>query len=443
MLLVLSLLLHQSIVVLSSISLLNMVAHPGNSTVQWLESLHKNHSVNFLVRSYHKKINEYQEFIQPSMLKFHPNIPKENFIVILDKDSFEDKLVGERISGDWPYPRVEYREVENKIKAHEMQGGSYFYADTYVTDPETFIAMIDTDALFSSPVTKESMFDDKGKPYIISYIGNPQNPSWTKMPVTAAAILKERVWLRGMANFPVVVKAKHLTAMRLHIETKHKGTDFSVIWQTVRGPDGYLSAWCVIVNYLWFYHRTEYNFRFEKRDGITGPLTVTYDDENKAHMYKASLHDKEVQSWYTRGTSLPKPRIMVHAGYFPGLGHLKDGKGASPVVVQALIDLYDRGWCLSGGILSDPSHRFITELQNSTIIIWSQYCKKYSLKSINQGQWENIEYKFSQSNWKWDNRCLSELKKYYLQKWSYLRRTDGSSFAISDILNAQKQLGLI
>jgi hypothetical protein len=247
--------------------------------------------------------------------------------------------------------------------------------------------------------------------------------------------LKQKAWLRGMANFPIVVKAKHLRLLREHISKIHDGMDFMDIWTTIRGDGGYLSAFCIIADYLFEYHRNEYNFHIERRNGaVDGEYAPIYQPEWNS-TYIISKHENEVKEYYTTNNTVPRPRSMMHAGWYPGLGHIKGthvpprnkhpGGIMQPSVptkhTMLLEQLYTRGYCLAGGILSSP---LIDSVTGNVIMNWKDACLKYSITATaeSQGHWKDVELHFSMSDWSWDERAADEVKKFYKNKWDSLKK---------------------
>jgi hypothetical protein len=175
------------IIILLCLSTIDASNKQSVTEIAWEETLHKNHKLKFITRTFYGREIEYRTFFETSLKKFHPNIPKEHIIIVLDSDSPRDNEFGIKLSSVWPYPLIKTMNVIKSMRPHEMQQGGYLYADTFVDDEETYIAMIDTDSVFISQLTEETIFDKVNKkPHFIAYVGNPQNTAWYKMPIASA-----------------------------------------------------------------------------------------------------------------------------------------------------------------------------------------------------------------------------------------------------------------
>ena len=390
--------------------------------------------VKLFLRAYHKRKNEWQAYLLSSLKMLCKDLPPKTLIFVLDADSVNDQQWGDVLQNEWPYPTVDYQVVKSAIGGgHAMQQGSYLYADKHVNDEETFILMLDTDATLISALSADDVFDDNGRPHCIVQVGNPQNKAWHHYPQISHAILKSKVFVRGMAFFPVVVKAKHLRMLREHVSALHGGRDFDDIWRHERGSDTYeLGAFDIITNYLFFHHFDEYAFHVQRRDGASDPSTP--DPKVCQSCAAATITRSEGDKFLSDMTlTRPRPRCAVHAGYDPRLGHIAEKDVLSEEKKKLLRELLERGWCLSGGILQRSDH----DPTN-----WSAICPKYSLRQDKRSPWDGVEYSFERSDWRWDPRTVDALVEYYRRKWTFMSVTGEVPIAQHELDRAMRVMGL-
>lgn len=104
------------------------------------------------------------------------------------------------------------------VVGYILQAWLMMWADKYATPTAEYIMFMDTDAMFSLPVTCNSLFDSHGR---IQY------PHWgmgTAMHFKGPceAFLGKECWKNFMAYFPFVMPRASFRQMREHI-TKHRG----------------------------------------------------------------------------------------------------------------------------------------------------------------------------------------------------------------------------
>lgn len=136
------------------------------------------------------------------------------------------------------------------------------WADLYVN--ASYVAFIDTDAVFTTVVTYQSMFID-GKPVVRGVTGEDDMKMWRLVPNMTQFVIGKPQPMRCMSYFPVVIRTKHLRQLRQYVEETHQRPFDSVI-QIV---DGHLDGWChfaIICSYIWYFHYEEYSFFVHKID---------------------------------------------------------------------------------------------------------------------------------------------------------------------------------
>ena len=219
------------------------------------------------LRSYRGSAVPYSRYLLPSLWIFLRGLAPHQTVVVLDDDA-ADRAYGANLSQAWPWPTVAHRQVEHGLEPHVMQQGAYLYADTYLPAGVKYVAMLDTDSLFTTPVERDGLFDSRGRPYIIGQVGRePPGSVWHELFKWTAAFLKQPEAMRAMSYFPLVFKVEHLKELRDHVSRLHGGVSFDKIWLNVSlavTRRGAIAAFNAIVNYLYFHHRNEYNFRLQQ-----------------------------------------------------------------------------------------------------------------------------------------------------------------------------------
>ena len=173
--------------------------------------------VGYFLRSFHGSRVEYVNYLQMSLRSFYPGMHPGQLTVVLDKGT-QDATYASFLAEQWPFPSVQFHTYDAELPVEAAKQGEYFFADKYMRNDTSFVAMVDSDTLFISSVVERSLFDESGRPYIIAQVGNPQDgqkyPFWVDIPKVTAAILGRPCFLRGMSYFPVTVKPQHLRAPR-------------------------------------------------------------------------------------------------------------------------------------------------------------------------------------------------------------------------------------
>ena len=198
---------------------------------------------------------------------------------------------------------------------------SHFHADIY-TDAE-YVALVDTDTLFVTPVTPGDLLDTRGRPIMIVQIGRPGTEFWRATAIKVEAFLKRPYLARGMANWPVVLRTEHLAALRSYVMHAHN-TSFENVFEAycagmkkchdrVYPGNGHAqgSSWCksdlvycspsdVIVTYLWYFHRDEYDWHFQQYDPLWIPELLPSQMQDYSFLNESNTH--------------PVIRVGVHMG---------------------------------------------------------------------------------------------------------------------------------
>jgi len=265
----------------------------------------------------HVSLGTYENMLRPSMLIFWPWREAGLVVMlgddpdILDRkesrapakdqktDAYQEKRskASEYLTKQAPFPRVlsPLNEDNPDIFAapRARQQYAYFFADLYTSSE--FVGLVDTDTLFITPVTPSSLFDIEGKPHVIGIVGSPcgwpcnSSEYWYVSPNLTQHFLRMPSVFKAMAYFPFIVKAHHLEALRRYVEDVHH-LSFANVFQKLCAQTPRCSAFCVIGNYLWHFHRNEYAWHFQQNDPTWEPTAVEGQTDNWNFLTQSNTH---------------------------------------------------------------------------------------------------------------------------------------------------------
>ncbi|XP_065661821.1 uncharacterized protein LOC136084796 [Hydra vulgaris] len=309
----------------------------------------------------------YQRWFLKSLKLFWPQ-ELYNLTIVLNAELTGDRLLGDQIASMWPFPKVVYIEKPITIAIGDKKNSDRFrmYYDAFFPDLYTeadFIGFVDTDTLFITPVTPQSLFEGN-KPIVIGIAGNVYYASCTEF------MLKVKQLMICMSYFPVTIKVVHLVLMRAHIEKLH-GKNFSEVFgeavlRVGGGTDGCLCQFAVMCNYIYRFHRDEYSFRIQMHP------------------------DNSIKNDFPESEKVPFPRVAIHSR------HIIPYKVVDPMAKDSMILFNERikeGMCRAFGIEWCPNI----------------YCAEFSNSSLHKSL-----YAFEYYDWSWDKRCSEEQEKHYL-----------------------------
>ena len=248
---------------------------------------------------------------------------------------------------------------------HDMMQYDMLVLATTHNAPQTeYVGFIDTDTVFVARVTDKALFTDDGRPYIHGLVGKAcSHPDWEQYPCGTLEALKLPETMRAMNYFPVIIKTEHLRQMIDHIQKLHNAS-----FQTVFGrllQRGRYSQFNIMANYLWVYHRSDYEFRLEQCEPgwaqDAGPCRI------KAQELGALIADPQL--------TLPWPKVAVHWRY---------RTRAQETLEHALAEGFERSYS-SGAYSPDTPH-------------------------------DNL-WDFEYHNWaSWEPRALAQQRTFYIPK---------------------------
>lgn len=170
----------------------------------------------------------------------------------------------------------------------------------------------------------------KMKPVVIGKSGDPhkkynRDPLWQSITATTYDLLGVLEPMKCMSYFPVIVKTKHMKALREFLEQKYN-LPFYEVFQKYILTRRY-SQFNIFCAYLFHFHQDDYTW-------YANDLSPEWDFSNSVYGQLAN------RSAYTSQMRFPKPRIATHARYH-----------APPIVgaqhVNGMVDILQSGICFS------------------------------------------------------------------------------------------------
>ena len=136
---------------------------------------------------------------------------------MLDDNNKLDHAYGRVLSAIWPYPRLCYRKPAKDPRIYQHGERKRMYWDGFYPEACTtaeYVGFIDTDTLWSSLVTPESLFEN-GKAVVLPRIGKH---SWKCWADVTDFMLGYKEVPQCMSYFPVMIKVAHIIELRKFVE---------------------------------------------------------------------------------------------------------------------------------------------------------------------------------------------------------------------------------
>ena len=307
---------------------------------------------------------------------WHHEVSPLNLMMILDDEKEKDHEFGKEKEKVYPYPAVYFEETNSYYESngHNRMQWSMFWADLYSTGE--YVGFTDTDTLFITLIYDDLLFEDD-KPIIWGYFGAARNGFWSDTKINTYNFLKKKQMVRAMNYFPVIVKVKHLAAVRDYIEKAHE-KPFNDVFQSI-ASSGPISQFNIIVTFIWYFHRDEYVWHMEKNTeiGADGPDEITdfpdVTDEMRVPSPKLSVHYKYVYGF----------KMKLEPEFDPTLHNEQSLKTRNSLMLE--------GYCYSYGFNNTP-----------------EMCTKFDVNAVQQSL-----YEFEDHTWAWDERCFASQQKHY------------------------------
>ena len=320
---------------------------------------------------------EYRNNLIRTMNLFFP-YDRAKLLVVLDNEKDEDHLFGDKIKGEWPYPRLCYRDP-SAIDAYRGLGKVRMFWDMMYPDECTnvsYVGYVDTDTFFSTLVTPQLLFDN-GKPIIIAKIGQVPYQCWAE---TTELFLGKKEVMQCMSTFPVMIKTEHMKEMRGFLARSHN-TDFDLVFKnSAAGNVSFcICQFSIMCNYIWYYHRDAYSWRLQM---------VPNGDWTGEHLSSSQVSPDYYRSNVPPEMLVPMPRSSIHLRYTITNGKIYD-KSEPPK--ESIENFIKEGLCYSAGFDVCPEN-----------------CKRWLRNNTHY----NL-FSFETYQWLWDKRCMEQQDQHY------------------------------
>ena len=225
--------------------------------------------VSVMCRLYDGSALEYYNVFHVSYLLFWPfdKWINSDVVIVFDDENEEQHRFGTILANMPPYPKIHYEKDPGgnifcsnwRRSGYARQQYSTFYMDLY-TDSD-YIAIVDSDSFFTSPVMPEDLFIN-GKPRIIGYNGCCVQQFIKGVNET---IGEESPGEFMVANaFPIIFKREHLKSIREHVTMRMKAKTFEEAFHKICSKYvGSYSQFDIMFHYLWHYKHDEYSWHIK------------------------------------------------------------------------------------------------------------------------------------------------------------------------------------
>ena len=307
-------------------------------------------------------VNLYENVLVRSMRYFWPDI--SSMVVVLDQEKPKDHVFGNLQRNTFPFPRICFMEI---ISVPGYSGNDRMQRDMFypeICTSKKYIAFVDTDTVFITRIVPEMLFAD-GKPIIIAVYGKEVDPYLVEFGHTTANIFKTKEFMRCMTFFPIVLKVDHIIKARRYIEKIHR-MPFDEVF--IRMKAERVSQFNIMCQYIWLFHREEYEFHFQLQVKETKQPTS----------YRVDT--LEMQNNITEKQKWPIARLCNHYKYVD-----------SWTTQEAYRDIFRSSICFVGGFELCP-----------------EKCMAYNKTSLRK-----YMFYFTRNDWSWDSRCQEVQEEHY------------------------------
>ncbi|XP_022109284.1 uncharacterized protein LOC110989301 [Acanthaster planci] len=209
----------------------------------------------------------YCDFLRSAVLFWSPKLG--HISVILDKESTADHRLAARLSQQEPAFGVKFDFVYEplpsdpsvlKSRGYLRQLWSSFFMDLYIN--ASIIAWIDTDGMFTTPVTTENIFNDH-RLRVVTFTNwvIPRRHGWDK---TTELAMGKKLVADFMTYFPACIWRDTITNCRNHILTHMKLSNFEDAFRRlVALVGGSLSPVNIFLNYAYYFEHDRYDWHID------------------------------------------------------------------------------------------------------------------------------------------------------------------------------------
>ena len=260
--------------------------------------------------------------------------PQSHLVLVLDGDDPVEKNFSgrvERLCAEYKPVSVEGavspRRVDGRLVSRAGRKWSWddrrkmdvFFADH--TIKAKYVAFVDTDTVFSTVVTPESIFAKNSKPRVIARLSHDPIPRGQQVTCASAELALRRPCVMICdVMAPMVVRTEHLATLRQHIDRLHQ-TSFEQFYAEVWANQSNLCHATILCNYLWYNHREQYDFHFERTR-----------ERREAHLKKRAAKQAQKFIGLSKEVQAPIARVAIRGSqadptFFDGTDFVFNGQG--------------------------------------------------------------------------------------------------------------------
>ncbi|XP_022104137.1 uncharacterized protein LOC110986522 [Acanthaster planci] len=226
--------------------------------------------------------------------------------VILDKESAADHRLAARLSQQEHAFGVKfdfiYEPLPNDIsilkierdRGYSRQLWSSFFMDLYIH--ASIIAWIDTDGMFTTPVTSENIFNDHQLRVVTFTDWNiPRKHGWDK---TTKLAMGMNLMADFMTYFPVYIWRDTVRNCREHILRHMNVSNFEDAFRKLKVKRARISPVNILLNYAYYFEHDRYDWHLDVNNNLEA-----YNTQHLAPGFEIKPNE-----------TVPDVRVTVHAG---------------------------------------------------------------------------------------------------------------------------------
>ena len=179
---------------------------------------------------------------------------------------------------------------------------SYKFSRTFKRYPN-YIAYLDTDSIFTTPVSPEDLFDSEGRPIIIPRLYSQDlinNQFWFNLSENSGGLLNKTESFSCMTQFPAIFKISHIIELLEYLEVIHNKN----LYDFLHEHEYRFGQYNVLCTYVWYFHRDEYNWHIQSSEKFN---KIIHPGISPIAQIKAIYDNKEITK--------PVARVCDHLTY--------------------------------------------------------------------------------------------------------------------------------
>ncbi|XP_022111420.1 uncharacterized protein LOC110990651 [Acanthaster planci] len=246
----------------------------------------------------------YCDFLRSAVLFWSPELG--HISLILDKESEADHRLAARLSQQEPGFGIKfdfvYEPFPNDIsilrierdRGYSRQLWSSFFMDLYIN--ASIIAWIDTDGMFTTPVTTENIFnDDQLRVVTFTNWDIPRRHGWDR---TTKRAMGKTLVADFMTYFPVYIWRDTIRNCREHILGYMNVSNFEDAFRKLKVKRARVSPVNILLNYAFYFEHDRYDWHLDVNNNLEA-----YNSQHLEPGFEIKPNE-----------TVPEVRVTVHAG---------------------------------------------------------------------------------------------------------------------------------